>query len=372
MTVLPPAADPVPGSPDLADGPFLRACRRQPVAHTPVWFMRQAGRSLPEYRRARGTGSILGAIAQPDLAAELTLQPVRRYGVDAAIVFSDIVVPVHAIGFGVDVEPGRGPVIERPFRRPDDLERLRPLEPDTDVPYVLETVRLVRAELESTGVPADRLRRGPVHRGQLPGRGGPVADLRQGEGPDARRARAVDRPARPVGRHGRRLPPGPGGGGGLGPPALRQLGRLAEPGRVRALRPAQHPGPVGRAGRSRRADHLVRGGHGRAAGPHGHGRGRRHRDRLAGPAVGGPSARRPGSRGAGQPRPGGVPGPVPGGGRGHPRPCWPKPGRPPVTSSTWATACCPRPTPGVLAAVVELVHAEGRAGVLGPPAAAGR
>ena len=77
--------------------------------------MRQAGRSLPEYRAERGTGSILDAIKQPTLAAELTLQPVRRYGVDAAILFSDIVVPLAAVGFGVDVEPGRGPVVARPF-----------------------------------------------------------------------------------------------------------------------------------------------------------------------------------------------------------------------------------------------------------------
>ena len=87
----------------------MQACFRQPVARTPVWFMRQAGRSLPEYRAARGEGTILSAIADPELAAELTLQPVRRYGVDAAILFSDIVVPVHAIGFGVDVEAGPRP-----------------------------------------------------------------------------------------------------------------------------------------------------------------------------------------------------------------------------------------------------------------------
>ncbi len=93
----------------------MRACFRQPVSRTPVWFMRQAGRSLPEYRAARGTGSILTAIADAPLAAELTLQPVRRYGVDAAILFSDIVVPVHAIGFGVDVEPGKGPVVASRF-----------------------------------------------------------------------------------------------------------------------------------------------------------------------------------------------------------------------------------------------------------------
>ncbi|MDP6160961.1 MAG: uroporphyrinogen decarboxylase family protein, partial [Acidimicrobiales bacterium] len=80
--------------------PFLAACRGLPHGRTPVWFMRQAGRSLPEYRAVRGEGSILDAIADPSLAAELTLQPVLRYGVDAAILYSDIVVPVSAVGFG--------------------------------------------------------------------------------------------------------------------------------------------------------------------------------------------------------------------------------------------------------------------------------
>jgi len=110
--------------------------------------MRQAGRSLPEYRRLRGDGDILDAIAKPELAAELTLQPVRRYGVDAAILFSDIVVPLAAIGVGVEVIAGRGPVIDRPFRTPEDLGRLRPLEPEGDLAHVLETVRIVVGELD--------------------------------------------------------------------------------------------------------------------------------------------------------------------------------------------------------------------------------
>ncbi len=110
--------------------------------------MRQAGRSLPEYRAIRGEGSILDAIKQPDLAAEITLQPVRRYGVDAAILYSDIVVPVHATGFGVDIVPGVGPVAERPFREAADLDRLRPLDPSVDTPYVIETVRTLVAELD--------------------------------------------------------------------------------------------------------------------------------------------------------------------------------------------------------------------------------
>ena len=134
--------------PDLQDSPFLRACRREPVPHTPVWFMRQAGRSLPEYRELRGTGSILDAIHTPDLATEITLQPVRRHGVDAAVLFSDIVVPIQAVGFGVDVVPGTGPVVEDPFAGSADLDRLRPLEPEADIPYVLETVRNLVGELE--------------------------------------------------------------------------------------------------------------------------------------------------------------------------------------------------------------------------------
>jgi uroporphyrinogen decarboxylase len=129
-----------------ADSPFLAACRAEPHHWTPVWFMRQAGRSLPEYRAVRGTGSILDAIADADLAAEITLQPVRRYGVDAAILYSDIVVPAHAVGFGVEVHPGIGPVVDRPFENTADLQRLRPLEPEEDTPHVLETVRRVVAD----------------------------------------------------------------------------------------------------------------------------------------------------------------------------------------------------------------------------------
>ena len=135
-----------------ADTDLVRACFRKPVSRTPVWFMRQAGRALPEYRAARGTGSILNAIGDAPLAAELTLQPVRRYWVDAAILFSDIVVPIHAIGFGVDIEPGRGPVVDEPFRSAADLARLRPLEPALDTPYVIESARLVSRELAGSGV----------------------------------------------------------------------------------------------------------------------------------------------------------------------------------------------------------------------------
>ena len=126
---------------------FLDAANGRPGHHTPVWFMRQAGRSLPEYRAVRGEGSILDAIKQPALAAEITMQPVRRYGVDAAVLYSDIVVAPHAVGFGVDVAPGTGPVAEHPLRSSNDMARLRPLEFD-DIAYVIDTVDLLVAELD--------------------------------------------------------------------------------------------------------------------------------------------------------------------------------------------------------------------------------
>ena len=136
----------------MSDPVFLRAARGETVEHLPVWFMRQAGRSLPEYRALRGTGSILDAIADPALSAEITLQPVRRYGVDAAILFSDIVTPYHAIDFGIDVVPGRGPVIANPFKSPSDLERLRDIQP-VDYAHVVKTVELSVAELAATNTP---------------------------------------------------------------------------------------------------------------------------------------------------------------------------------------------------------------------------
>ena len=126
----------------------MAACRREPVDATPVWFMRQAGRSLPEFRAVRERHSLLDACHTPEIAAELTLQPVRRLGVDAAILFGDIVVPLRGMGVELDIVEGTGPVIADPLRGPSDVDRLRSLEPSDDVPYVLETIRLLVAELE--------------------------------------------------------------------------------------------------------------------------------------------------------------------------------------------------------------------------------
>ncbi len=119
------------------------------MPHTPVWFMRQAGRSLPEYRKVREGTAMLESCMRPDLVTEITLQPVRRHHVDAAIYFSDIVVPLKAIGLDLDIKPGVGPVVEQPIRTRADLERLRPLEPD-DVKYVTEAVGMLVGELGAT------------------------------------------------------------------------------------------------------------------------------------------------------------------------------------------------------------------------------
>ena len=133
----------------LDDSNLVRAARQQPVSHTPVWFMRQAGRSLPEYRRVREGIPMLESCRRPELVAEITLQPVRRHGVDAAIFFSDIVVPLAAVGVDLDIVPGVGPVVAKPIRSRADLDRLPELTAD-HVPYVTEAVRIVTRELGPT------------------------------------------------------------------------------------------------------------------------------------------------------------------------------------------------------------------------------
>ena len=135
--------------PGLADSPFLRAARGEEPAHTPVWFMRQAGRSLPEYLRVREGVGMLESCMDPALTTEITLQPVRRYGVDAAIFFSDIVLPLKAVGVDLDIVPGVGPVVASPVRTLADVEAIPDLTPE-HVPYVSEAVGMLVAELGAT------------------------------------------------------------------------------------------------------------------------------------------------------------------------------------------------------------------------------
>jgi uroporphyrinogen decarboxylase len=135
-------------NPRLKDAPLLAAARREP-GPTPVWFMRQAGRALPEYRKLREGVAMLDSCRDPDLTVEITLQPVRRFGVDAAILFSDIVVPLAAVGIDLDIVPGTGPVIAHPIRDQAAIEAIRPLEPG-DVAYTTESVGRLVEELGST------------------------------------------------------------------------------------------------------------------------------------------------------------------------------------------------------------------------------
>ncbi|MFW5947635.1 MAG: uroporphyrinogen decarboxylase [Gemmatimonadota bacterium] len=123
----------------------MAACRREPVPHTPVWIMRQAGRYLPEYRKIREDVDFLTLTKTPELAAEVTLQPIRRFGMDAAILFSDIMTPLEGMGLELDFAPG--PVIGNPVRSAADVAALRVADPEESTPYVLETVRILSREL---------------------------------------------------------------------------------------------------------------------------------------------------------------------------------------------------------------------------------
>jgi uroporphyrinogen decarboxylase len=128
---------------------LTRACRREHVERTPVWFMRQAGRSLPEYREVRKRFGLFEICRQPELCAEVTLQPVRAHGVDAAVLFADIMLPVLGMGVDVELVESVGPVVREPIASLADVERLRVPVPEEAVPFVLETVRIVRDELDA-------------------------------------------------------------------------------------------------------------------------------------------------------------------------------------------------------------------------------
>ncbi|MEO8395139.1 MAG: uroporphyrinogen decarboxylase family protein, partial [Chloroflexota bacterium] len=126
---------------------FLRACRRQPVDATPIWLMRQAGRYMSEYRALRERYSILEMIKTPELACEVTLQPMKAFDLDAAIIFADILPPLAGMGLELDFVRGEGPVIYNPIRCADDVDRLRVTSPEESLSFTLEAIKLARAEL---------------------------------------------------------------------------------------------------------------------------------------------------------------------------------------------------------------------------------
>src|ERR1700722_1250888 len=128
------ALEPMNARRELSESPYLAAATGRKPSRVPVWFMRQAGRSLPEYRALRERHSMLAACLEPELACEITLQPVRRYGVDAAILFSDIVVPLRAAGVDLDIVADVGPVIAHPVRTDADIDAMKPLDPQAIQP----------------------------------------------------------------------------------------------------------------------------------------------------------------------------------------------------------------------------------------------
>src|SRR5688500_17368263 len=131
----------------MNDSRFLKACRREPVDATPVWFMRQAGRYMSEYRSLRERHSLLDICREPDLATEVTLQPVRRIDVDAAILFSDLLLPLEPMGLPFDFIKGEGPQIERPIESSADIDRLRDFDPRESLSHVLKAIQLIQREL---------------------------------------------------------------------------------------------------------------------------------------------------------------------------------------------------------------------------------
>jgi uroporphyrinogen decarboxylase len=126
---------------------LVRACRREPTERTPVWYMRQAGRSLPQYREIRKRYGLFEIVRQPELCAEVTLQPVEAHGVDAAVMFTDVMFPVLGMGVDVELVENVGPVLAEPIATAQDVERLRVTDPEESAPFILEAVRLVREQL---------------------------------------------------------------------------------------------------------------------------------------------------------------------------------------------------------------------------------
>ena len=171
---------------------LVRAARREPVERTPVWFMRQAGRSLPEYRELRKQYGLFDIARQPELCAEVTLQPVRRHDVDAAVMFADIMLPVLGMGVDVELVENVGPVVAAPVRTMADVERLVVPEPEESVPWTLESVRLVREALRDDQAVVG-FAGGPVHRRGLPDRGQADARVQADEGVHVRRAGGLAR-----------------------------------------------------------------------------------------------------------------------------------------------------------------------------------
>ena len=315
---------------------------------------RPAGRCRSTSRCGSGI-SMLDSCARPDLVTEITLQPVRRYGVDAAIFYSDIMVPLKAAGVDLDIVPGTGPVIAEPIRTAADLERVRPLSTD-QIPYVTEAVRRLVAELGER--PLIGFAGAPFTLASYLVEGGPSKDYARTKALDGVAAGRLARALRAARADLGDLPDRSDRGRGRRGPAVRLLGGQPQRRRLHDVRPAAL-GPRARGDRAARgAADPLRGRHRRAAATDGRGRRRRRRGRLADSAGrGGPSARSP-VRGAGQPRSGPARGAVAGGGRADPRGDHAGASAPGHVFNL-GHGVPPDTDPAVLQRIVDLVHEEG-------------
>ena len=208
----------------MAEPLFLRACRREPVERTPVWLLRQAGRYQPAYRAIREQHSMLEVIRTPELAAQVTLLPIDSFGLDAAIVFSDILPPLVGMGLELDFVKGDGPRIGNPISTTRDVDLLGAPPAEETMSGTLEAIRIVRRELEPRGIPVIGFAGAPVHARELRDRGRHVEGLLEDEGVHALRAGGVEAPAREARHRAGRLPARAGRRGRAGAAGVRLVG----------------------------------------------------------------------------------------------------------------------------------------------------
>ena len=228
---------PAPAAEAEPTSPFLRACRGLPVERTPVWLLRQAGRYQPEYRALREKHSLLELIRTPELAAQVTLLPVDAFGVDAAIVFSDILPPLVGMGLELDFVKGDGPRIGNPISAPRDVDLLGTPPAEETMAGTLEAIALVRGELEPRDVPVIGFAGAPFTLASYAIEGGTSKDFAPHEGVHALGAGCVEAAARKARHRAGRLPPRAGSSGRPGTPGVRLLGRpRARPRGLPALR----------------------------------------------------------------------------------------------------------------------------------------
>ena len=187
---------------------YLKACRKESVDCTPVWIMRQAGRYLEEYRAVRAKHSFIEVCKTPELVVEITLQPIRRFELDAAIIFADILLPLEKMGIDFEFTKDDGPQINNTVRTRGDVEKMRAINPMEEMSYLMDAIRMVKRELNGQG-PADRFLRRTVHPGKLYHRRGRLPELCLYQVHDVPGARHVAPAHGKTDRHGHRLPERP-------------------------------------------------------------------------------------------------------------------------------------------------------------------